>query len=61
MTGRAAIIIAHRLNQARSCDRIIVMESGRIVENGTHDDLVASEGRYSRLWAAWEAPDRSAR
>lgn len=61
VTGRAAIIIAHRLNQARSCDRIIVMESGRIVENGTHDDLVASEGRYSRLWAAWEAPDRSAR
>ena len=61
VTGRAAIIIAHRLSQARSCDRIIVMESGRIVENGSHDDLVVSEGRYARLWAAWEAPDRSAR
>jgi ATP-binding cassette subfamily C protein len=51
--GRTSLTIAHRLSQARDADRILVMDSGRIVESGTHDELVALGGTYSRLWAAW--------
>lgn len=58
VAGRAAVVIAHRLSQARSCDRIVVMESGEIVESGTHDDLVAADGRYAGLWAAWDGARR---
>lgn len=56
--GRAAVVIAHRLSQARSCDRIVVMESGNIVESGTHDELVTADGRYAGLWAAWDGAGR---
>lgn len=52
--GRAALIVAHRLSQAAVCDRILVMERGRIVEEGTHEQLLAAEGRYCTLWAAWK-------
>lgn len=51
--GRTALIVAHRLSQAATADRIVVMESGRIVETGTHDALRAAGGRYAALWAAW--------
>lgn len=51
--GRAAIVIAHRLTQARTADRVIVMESGRVVEDGSHATLVAAGGRYAELWSAW--------
>jgi ATP-binding cassette subfamily C protein len=51
--GRTALTVAHRLDQARQADQILVMEDGRVVERGDHDALVASEGRYAQLWAVW--------
>lgn len=53
--GRTSLVVAHRLTQAQSADRVIVMHDGRIVEEGTHDDLVASGGRYAELWTAWSS------
>jgi ATP-binding cassette subfamily C protein len=51
--GRTALVVAHRLTQAQSADRVIVMHEGRIVEEGTHDELVEAGGRYADLWSAW--------
>jgi subfamily B ATP-binding cassette protein HlyB/CyaB len=47
--GRTVLIIAHRLSTVRGADRIITVEAGRVVEDGTHDDLVRSGGRYATL------------
>ena len=57
---RSAVVIAHRLDQASRADTILVMDSGRVVESGTHDQLLARDGIYHRLWTAWAAGRRAA-
>ena len=53
--GRTTVIVAHRLTQAAAADRVVLMERGRIVEQGGHAELVAAGGRYARLWSAWRS------
>jgi ATP-binding cassette, subfamily B, bacterial len=53
LAGRTAIVIAHRLSTIRGADRIAVLEHGKIVESGTHDELISAGGRYSRLYGTW--------
>jgi ATP-binding cassette subfamily B protein len=53
LEGRTAIIIAHRLATAMKADRIAVVDDGRIVELGTHDELVATGGYYADMYTTW--------
>jgi ATP-binding cassette, subfamily B, bacterial len=53
LQGRTAILIAHRLTTAMRADRIIVIDEGRVVESGSHDDLVRLGGRYAEMFATW--------
>jgi ATP-binding cassette subfamily C protein len=53
LDGRTGLIVAHRLTQAADADVVVVLDAGRVVEQGGHDELVAAGGRYADLWAAW--------
>jgi ATP-binding cassette subfamily B protein len=53
LAGRTAIVIAHRLSTIRRAGKIVVMEGGRIAEQGTHDELIEAGGPYSKLYGAW--------
>src|SRR4029079_7245539 len=55
LTGRTAFIIAHRLSTIRDADLIVVLEHGRVVEQGTHDELLAAHGLYRSLYGDWAA------
>jgi ATP-binding cassette subfamily B protein len=55
LAGRTSIVIAHRLSTIRQAGRIVVLEHGHIAEQGTHDDLIAAEGRYYQLYRDWAA------
>ncbi|MEO1197044.1 MAG: ABC transporter ATP-binding protein [Pseudomonadota bacterium] len=59
--GRTTIIVAHRLSTVRDVDRIIVMDQGRVAEEGSHDALIAKGGLYAGLYAQFEGSDRAAK
>ncbi len=57
--GRTVLIIAHRLSTVVHADQIVVLEQGKVVEQGSHDELLAKEGRYSHLWNLQLSEDAS--
>jgi ATP-binding cassette, subfamily B, bacterial len=57
LAGRTAIVIAHRLSTARRADRIVVLDGGVVVEQGSHDELLARGGTYAQMWANVDARD----
>jgi ATP-binding cassette, subfamily B, bacterial len=61
MVGRTVVVIAHRLSTAARADRVAVVSGGRLVEHGSHADLLAAGGAYARLFASWSGRPAAAR
>jgi ATP-binding cassette subfamily B protein len=57
--GRTTVSIAHRLSTAARAERVILLENGRIVEDGSHDQLIAKNGRYARQYQTWVSSTQS--
>ena len=53
MEGRTVVVIAHRLSTAERADRVAVVDGGRLVESGSHEELLAADGRYAVLYRTW--------
>jgi ABC-type multidrug transport system fused ATPase/permease subunit len=54
LAGRSALVVAHRLETVRDADRIVIMDAGRVVESGTHEELLAAGGLYAGLYEGWK-------
>ena len=59
--GRTTLLIAHRLQTARTARRILVVDDGRIVEDGSHEELLAAGGRYAEMWSAFSVGQNSSK